>query len=308
MSNQIQKVKFSTRVKGEAFQELIRDTLSTEEKVRQFTTSIISAVANNTTLQECEHSSILSCGLLGATLNLVPGNQLGHFYMVPFKKKDKSGKVVSINAQFVLGYKGYLQLAIRSGYYKKINVTEIKSGELISYDPLEEEIKVKLVDDFEKRENAETIGYYAMFEYTNGFKKAMYWSKAKMLSHADKYSQGFNLNSYRMLKNGEIADRDKRKYSSNWYQDFDEMAKKTMLRQLLSKWGIMSLELQQAIESDDKVVKIDDDGTITTDMQTDVPEVEEVTPVQPVDEFQQDDEFSQVDKNEEQGQVSLSDL
>ena len=96
-------------------------------------------------------------------------------------------------ATFQLGYKGYIQLAIRSGQYKKLNVLAIKKGELEYFDPLNEEIKINLmIDKWDEREEAETIGYYAMFELCNGFKKAMYWSKKQMLTHADKYSQAFS--------------------------------------------------------------------------------------------------------------------
>lgn len=140
-------------------------------------------------------------------------------------------------AQFILGYKGYLQLAIRSGYYKKINVVAIKEGELINFNPLEEEIEVKLIEDEEQREKAKTIGYYAMFEYQNGFRKAMYWSKPKMEAHALKYSKGYAAKKgYTFWEKGE--------------QGFDDMAFKTMLRQLISKWGIMSIDLQKAFEAD----------------------------------------------------------
>ena len=107
--------------------------------------------------------------------------------MVPYDNRNKGMK----EAQFQLGYKGYIQLAIRSGYYKKLNVLAIKKGELVKFDPLEEEIEVQLIDDEEQREQAETIGYYAMLEYQNGFKKAIYWSKSKMEQHALKYSQGY---------------------------------------------------------------------------------------------------------------------
>lgn len=203
------------------------------------------------------------------SLNLVPSPQLGQYYLVPFKKKIKNndGSCTEVNqAQFILGYKGYLQLAIRSGQYKKINVIEIKDGELLSFNPIDEEIEVKLIDDFEERSKAETIGYYAMFEYTNGFKKAIYWNKAQMVAHADKHSSTFNSESARKLKNGEIKDDEMWKYSSNWYTNFDEMAKKTMLRQLISKWGILSMEMQQAIDKDNKIISIDNDNNFVTEV------------------------------------------
>ena len=221
------------------------------EKGQQFITAIISAVSTNPGLAECDHSSIVSAALLGQSLNLTPSPQLGQYYLVPFNDKKRNCKV----AQFQLGYKGYIQLAIRSGYYKKINVIAIKEGELVKYDPLAEEIEVNLIEDDELREQAETIGYFAMFEYQNGFRKTMYWSKKKMLTHANKYSQAFNLEAYKNLQDGKMPQSDLWKYSSFWYKDFDGMAYKTMLRQLISKWGIMSIEMQEAYTKDMATIK-----------------------------------------------------
>lgn len=206
----------------------------------RFVSSIISAVQANASLKECTSPSIVSAALLGYSLKLSPSPQLGQYYLVPFYNRKKGLS----EAQFNLGYKGYIQLALRSGQYKKLNVLAIKEGELINYNPLDEEIEVKLIDDEEERENAKTIGYYAMFEYLNGFKKTMYWSKAKMESHALKYSQGYK------AKKGYIF----------WEKDFDSMAYKTMLRQLISKWGIMSIDMQSALDSDMGVIK--EDGTV----------------------------------------------
>lgn len=254
-----QKQKFSVAITTAGYKNLINSTLGDPERVKRFTAAITSAVAVNPALQECEAGSILAGALLGESLNLSPSPQLGQYYLVPFKqreKRDKAGNVVSpavAKAQFILGYKGYIQLAIRSGYYKKINVLEIKEGELVKFDPLTEEITCNLIDDTEEREDAETIGYYAMFEYLNGFIKAMYWSKTKMLSHADKYSMAFSKDNYDKILSGEIASKDMWKYSSFWYKDFDDMAKKTMLRQLISRWGVMSTELQRAFEGDTEI-------------------------------------------------------
>lgn len=206
----------------------------------RFISSIISAVQTNPALAECTNQSILSAALLGESLKLSPSPQLGQFYMVPFKDKER-GKV----AQFQLGYKGYIQLAIRSGQYKKLNVLAIKEGELVSYDPLDEEIEVNLIEDEEQREQAPTIGYYAMFEYTNGFRKTLYWSREKMKSHAMKYSQGY------------AADVRKGTSWTFWSKDFDGMALKTMLRQLISKWGVMSIDMQTAMETDMAAIKPD---------------------------------------------------
>lgn len=225
----------------------------------RFVSSVVSAVTVNPALQECTNKSILSAALLGESLNLSPSPQLGQYYMVPYENKKEGTKV----AQFQMGYKGYIQLAIRSGQYKKLNVLAVKEGELVRFDPLAEEIEVRLIEDEEKREQAKTIGYYAMFEYINGFKKALYWSKKKMASHAEKYSAAFSKNgglkSLELLEQGKIPQKDLWKYSSFWFKDFEAMAFKTMLRQLISKWGIMSIEMQRAYEGD--MAEIREDGT-----------------------------------------------
>ena len=236
-SNQ-QQTKLTAYLTRDAVKDQINKVVGGKDSQR-FISAIVSATTINPTLQECTNQSILSAALLGEALKLSPSPQLGHYYFVPFNDKTH-GKV----AQFQLGYKGYIQLAIRSGQYKKLNVMAIKEGELEFFDPLNEEIKINLmVDNWDEREATPTIGYYAFFELTNGFRKALYWSKTQMENHALKYSMGY---------------RAKKGYTF-WEKDFDGMAYKTMLRQLISKWGIMSIELQNAIEGDMAV--INEDGT-----------------------------------------------
>lgn len=229
------KPKFSVAIQSDTYKKLINNTLGNPKKAERFVAAISSAVAVNPDLQDCDASSIVSAGLLGEALQLSPSPQLGQYYFVPYNTKN--GK----KAQFQIGYKGYIQLAIRSGQYKKLNVLEIKEGELVSYDPLNEEIKVNLISDEVERESTPTIGYYAMFEYVNGFVKSLYWSKEKMQAHAMRYSPGYKA----------------QKGYTFWEKDFDSMAKKTMLRQLISKWGIMSVEMQKAVENDMAVVNTD---------------------------------------------------
>ena len=242
MANEVAKtnpktdIGFTSFMTSTVVQKKVNDIIGDEKSGKRFISSIVSAVNNNPQLKECDNTSILSAALLGESLNLSPSPQLGNYYLVPFKDKDR-GQV----ATFQLGYKGYIQLAIRSGQYKKLNVLAIKEGELIKYDPLNEEIEVNLIDDEEKRENAKTIGYYAMFEYTNGFKKTLYWSKTKMEKHALQYSKGYQA----------------KKGYTFWEKDFDAMAFKTMLRQLISKWGVMSIDMQNAYESDMAVINED---------------------------------------------------
>lgn len=261
MSNiEQRKPKFSVAIQTESYKKLINSTLQDPKRAQRFIASISSAVAVNPALQECDAGTILSCALLGESLNLSPSPQLGQYYLVPFEDKKNDRKV----ATFILGYKGYIQLAIRSGQYKKLNVLAIKKGELVRYDPLNEEIEVNLISDELERESAETIGYYAMFEYTNGFKKTMYWSKGKMLQHALRYSAAFGPApakgkfpgrvSYDDYLAGKYSKDNEWAYSSFWYKDFDGMAFKTMLRQLISKWGIMSIEMRQAFEADDTII------------------------------------------------------
>lgn len=223
----------------------------------RFVSSVVSAVTVNSALQECTNSSILSAALLGESLNLSPSPQLGQYYMVPFNNKKKGCK----EAQFQMGYKGYIQLAKRSGVYKKLNAMEIKEGELISFDPLMEDLKINLIEDDEIRAKTPTIGYYAMFEELNGFRKVLYWSKKKMVAHAEQYSQAFFMNggaeSLKLLEEGKIPEKDMWKYSSFWFKNFDAMACKTMLRQLISKWGTMSIEFEKAFTNDMAVIHED---------------------------------------------------
>ncbi len=258
-----QKTKFSVAITTPGYKKLIANTLTDPKRQSRFIASITSAVGINPALQECESRSIIAGALLGESLNLSPSPQLGQYYLVPFKqkeKRDRQGDIIEpecSKATFILGYKGMIQLAIRSGYYKKINVVEIKQGELIEFDPLNEEITVEIISDPDTREALPTVGYYAMFEYMNGFRKAMYWTFNKMMRHADRYSKAFSATEYEKLLRGEIPQKDLWKYSSFWYTSFDDMAKKTMLRQLISHWGVMSTEMQDAFEADERSMKFE---------------------------------------------------
>ena len=289
LARQDQSMKLSVYLQNDAVKKQINQVVGGKNGTR-FISSIVSAVQSTPALQECTSPSIVNAALLGEALNLSPSPQLGQFYMVPFDNKKKGCK----EAQFQLGYKGYIQLAIRSGYYKKLNVLAIKEGELVRYDPLDEEVEVNLIDDDILREEAPTMGYFAMFEYENGFRKTLYWSKKKMLAHAEKYSFAFyktgGAKSLELLEQGKIPEKDMWKYSSFWFKDFDGMALKTMLRQLISKWVIMSIDLQNAIDKDMAVihedgkteyvdaVKAEDDGVVADQ---ELNEVQEDQPAEP---------------------------
>lgn len=243
---------FSVFMSKENIRNLVQQSVG--QNAQSFTTAIISAVSNNTDLQQCNQGSILSAALQGEALKLSPSPQLGQYYMVPFKKKDKvTGKQYYV-AQFILGAKGYKQLAMRSGQYQDIDVIEIKEGEYKGRDKTTGKQLFEFIEDDDKRDSLPTIGYMAYFELLNGFRKTVYWTKNKMIRHADTYSQAFNAQKYDDYISGKIPQDELYKYSSFWYKNFTEMAFKTLLRYLLSQWGIMSIEMQKAIDLDNATV------------------------------------------------------
>ena len=247
---QPRKMTFSMAINSTGYQKLINQTIKDDKKRERFISAITSAVAINPALQDCDPSTILSGALLGESLGLSPSPQLGQYYLVPFADRKQNRTV----AQFQLGYKGYVQLALRSGYYKSLTVFAVKAGELKKWNPVTEELEIELIEDDEVREKTQSIGYAARFEYLNGFSKTLYWSRQKMEAHALRYSKGYAA----------------RKGYTFWEKDFDAMAYKTMLRQLISKWGIMSIELQSAFEQD--IVAEDQEY-----LETEVPQIAPVT-------------------------------
>ena len=257
-----QKPRFSVAITTKGYQDLIHNTLKDPARANRFIAAITSAVAVNAQLQACEANTILGGALLGESLNLSPSPQLGQYYLVPFKQKakyDRNGNLISpetVKAQFVLGYKGYIQLALRSGQYADLDCMEVHEGEYLGKDPQTAKPRFRFIEDDDMRDSAPVVGYMAYFEYLNGFRKTIYWSKEKMMNHADTYSPAFSRKAYEKIQAGEISDKDMWKYSSFWYKDFDGMARKTLLRQLISKWGIMSTEMQQALTGDASISEI----------------------------------------------------
>lgn len=252
MANEIQKTqpKFSVVIQSDMYKKLINNTLGDPERSKRFIASISSAVATNPNLRECEAGTILSGALLGESLNLSPSPQLGHYYLVPYKNKEGVSE-----AQFQLGWHGYYQLAIRSGQYKDLDVIEIKEGEYLGRDKQTGKQKFEFIENESERLNKPTIGYLGYFELLNGYRKQIYMSKEEMEKHADTYSKAFSLDAYRKLKAGQIPEKDMWKYSSYWYKDFDGMAFKTILRRLISKYGVMSIEMQEAYTKDMAVMR-----------------------------------------------------
>lgn len=242
---------FSVVIQSDMYKKLINNTLGEPKKATRFIASITSAVATNPALQECEPSSIVAGALVGEALELSPSPVLGEYYLVPFKN-SKEGVT---KAQMQIGYKGYLHLAIRSGQYKDIDVFEIHEGEFKGRDKETGKFKFEFIENEAERLSKPVIGYMGYFELINGFRKTLYISKEEMEKHANTYSKAFNLEDYKKLQAGQIPEKDLWKYSSFWYKNFDTMAFKTVLRQLISKWGIMSIQLQEAFTKDMAVMK-----------------------------------------------------
>lgn len=247
---------FSAVISSDGYKKLINNTLRDPKRANRFVANVTSAVSANPALQECDAATIVSSALLGESLELSPSPVLAHFYMVPFKDNKRQRTV----AQFQLGYKGYIQLAIRSGQYLDIDAIEIRDGECKGRDKLSGKYIFEFIEDEDIRENTPIIGYLAYFELLNGFKKQLYFPLEKMLNHADKYSKAFSRQKYEELRAGKIPQSEAWKYSSPWYTGFDGMALKTVLRQLLSKYGLLSIELRTALDND--MAAINADGSV----------------------------------------------
>lgn len=239
-------------------QTAVRDQINSivgGKRGTSFITSIVAAVQNNPLLRDCSNSSILSAALLGESLNLSPSTALSQYWLVPFQNRKTGTK----EAVFQLGAAGYRALAMRSGQYKDIDFIVVHEGEYKGRDKFTGKQKFEFIEDDDEREALPVVGFLAYFELLNGFKKSVYWTKQKMLEHANRYSQAFNLEAYEKIQRGEMPQSEMWKYSSPWYSNTIGMAEKTLVKHLLSKYGILSTELVTAVTSDDAVIR--EDGT-----------------------------------------------
>lgn len=209
-------VPVKTLLNQELFKKKFEDVLGA--RAPQFIASVINLVGNDKYLAGCNPISVISACLVAATLDLPIDKNLGYAWIVPYKEKGVP------KAQFQMGYRGYVQLALRSGQYRSINVINVHEGELVKWDPLTEEMKI----DFNQKMSDKVIGYAAYFELLNGFKKAEYWDMQRILEHKNKFS----------------------KSDFGWNKDFNAMARKTVLRNLLNHWGILSIQMQNGMSAD----------------------------------------------------------
>ena len=208
---------------GKRINELLKD------RAPQFTTTLMAALNSNKALNNCDPQSVVTAALTAASMDLPINQNLGFAYLIPYKNKD--GDV----CQFQMGYKGFIQLAQRSGYYKTINATEVREGEIAKIDRLSGEIEFEWIEDEKEREKAKIIGYVAYLKLLNGFEKSLYWSVEKCKAHATRFSKSFKFGG------------------GLWKDDFESMAIKTVLKQLISKYGPLNTQLQEAIVKDQTI-------------------------------------------------------
>lgn len=212
------KIKNSIALRSDTYQKLILDTLKDKNIANKFTTEMLAVVTNNSELQYCDSVSLLSAGFVAQSLKLPLSLSLGFCYIIPFAEK----------AQFQVGYKGFIQLAQRSGLYERLGVRPVHEGEYIGQDEFGDDL-FHFSHEFD---NNKVVGYYAYFKLLNGFKKTLFMTVEQAQQYGKKYSKSF-------------------KYL--WTSDFDMMAQKTVLKLLLRRYGPMTVELETAIKTDQAV-------------------------------------------------------
>ena len=285
------KLGFKALMNTPAMKKKFTDIL--HEKSDSFMGSLLTLVGGDNYLSQAEPMTIIASALKAATMDLPIDKNLGYAYIVPFNRKEKIGKdwITHNEAQFILGYKGYIQLAQRSGQFKALNALAIYDGQLIDWNPLTEEFTF----DYKAKVSDEVIGYVGFFELLNGFKKTVYWTKQEIESHRIKNAKGY----------------DKEKLSGAWLDNYDSMAIKTVLRNMLSKWGLLSVEMQSAITSDEKVFRVDENNdlieeTNLSDMEPLQQEIKEAEKVE--DGSSAFDEFKETFNTDEQQDSLFDDM
>lgn len=214
-------------------QTYLEDVLA--DKKASFVNNLTALVANNANLQACDPITLMYAGIKATALDLPLDPNLGFAYVIPYKN-NKTGKT---EAQFQIGYKGFIQLAIRSGQFKTLNVTDVREGEVKNCNLLTGEIEFNMLP---KREDLPIVGYASFFRLTNGFEKTLYITKGEMEQHANTYSQTYaSKNEYT-------------RKASKWTTDFDAMARKTAIKLLLSKYAPLSIDMQTAVTADQAVI------------------------------------------------------
>lgn len=232
-----------------------------DRRASQFTTSLLSAVNQNSMLAKCKPETVLNAALTAASMDLPINSSLGFAYIIPYGNE----------AQFQLGYKGIIQLAQRTGQYKTIGAATVYDGQLGEEDPL-----LGNVYNWSNKKSDTVLGYVSMFRLTNGFEKSLYMTATEMEDHAKRFSQTYK-------RGGGI-----------WKDDFEAMALKTVIKMLISKFGPMSTELQTAVESDQSVIK--DTGRIYVDNLSEEQEAEQKA-LEAIESAKDEDELTDIVTN-----------
>lgn len=200
-----------------------QDCLGSEANATRFLRSVVVAAGNNPALRE-DPNSLFAAAMIAATLKLEINTNLGFAYIIPYRNKE--GRNL---AQFQMGYKGFIQLALRTGQYKKINCGTVYADEFGGYNPITGELSfVPKSGGMRDSGKGEIVGYFCYIELTSGFQKLEYWTKERCINHRDKFA----------------------KAKKSWNDDFDAMAIKTVVKYTLSHYGILSTDLQTAIVDD----------------------------------------------------------
>lgn len=239
----------------------------------QFVSSIVSMVNADKNMQQAFMESpmtVIQAALKAATFDLPIDQNLGYAYIVPFKNYKKDTGTKKMEATFILGWKGMHQLALRTGAYKTINVVDVREGELKSYNRLTEEVTVDFIEDEEEREKHPVVGYVGYYRLVNGAEKTIYMSSKAIEAHERKFRKG----EYQ---------------GKGWRDDWDAMARKTVYRQLIGKWGVMSIDYQTRDEgkqladvmADDSKAEGNLNGIIDADIASDPNTGEVIEPEAP---------------------------
>ena len=226
-------VVMNTMLDGEGLRNRFNDLLGA--RAPQFVSSLVSMINADKNLQQAfaeAPMTVIQAGLKAASFDLPIDQNLGYAYIVPFNNsiKGNDGQFHKrMEANFILGWKGMHQLALRTGAYKTINVLDVREGELKSYNRLTEEIKLEFIEDEDKREAAKVIGYVGYYRLVNGAEKTIYMTVKQIENHEKKFRKGAYM-------------------GKGWKDDFDSMARKTVYRKLIGKWGVMSIDYQNMKE------------------------------------------------------------
>lgn len=256
----------NTMLDGEGMRKRFNDLLG--QRAPQFISSIVSLVNADANMQQAFYEApmtVIQSALKAATFDLPIDQNLGYAYLVPFKNYDKASGTKKMSCTFILGWKGMHQLAIRTGAYKTINVVDVREGELKSYNRLSEDIDIEFIEDEDERERKPVIGYVGYYRLVNGAEKTIYRSIKQIDAHEKKNRKGDSM-------------------GKGWRDDWDAMARKTVYRELIGKWGVMSINYQNQKDGynlaeqmrDEYIAEAADDDVVTvTDVEPETGEVKE---------------------------------